>query len=80
MRRRRSLYRLQPIRRRKAGLSSQEGGSRAAADTEAEEAGHARGGVRGGKVEVGRQRDAAPQYVCLRGCQQRNSSSSHQGP
>lgn len=56
----------QPIRWRKAGLSSQEGGSRAAADTEGEEAEHVREGGRGRKVELGRQRDAVPQCVSAR--------------
>lgn len=68
------MHKLQPIRRSWAGLRRHEGGSRAAADTEGEEAEHVSEGGRGGKVEVGRQRDAVPQSVC-----RRNSPSSRRG-
>lgn len=68
------MYKLQPIRQSWAGLRRHEGGSRAAADTEGEEAEHASEEGRGGKVEVGRHRDAVPQRVCC--C---NSPSSRQG-
>lgn len=53
----------QPIRGRRVGLRSQEGGSRLAADTEGEEGAHVREGGRDRKVEEGRERDAVPQCV-----------------
>ena len=59
------MHKLQPIRRRKAGLGRQEGGSRGAADTEGEEAEHARGGGRGGNIEVGRQREMHCHSECV---------------
>lgn len=59
------MYRLQPIRWRRAELSSQKGGSRAAAHRDGEETEHVREAWKAGKVEVGRPRDAVLQCVCL---------------